>query len=170
MHYPSMFAIYLKGQMLKFKIKIRYIRIFSCLHSSNDFQAKKWYVINLEHSSLYMLYKSPLQTLITTMRLHRNTSLICATLMREKKNPTKLRCKQMPNKIQKSHKCSQFIFACWFVGLSNVIFTKNILYFFIKFFIKVQHQNPFSFHILENLVVICLQDFNKFCELEVHFR
>jgi len=32
------------------------------------------------------------------------------------------------NKIYKSHKCSKFIFAYWFVGLFDVIFTNNVLY------------------------------------------
>lgn len=106
MHCPFMFAIYLKGQMLKFKIKIRYIRIFSCLHSSNDFQAKKGYVINLEHNSQYILYESPLQTLIITMRLHRNTTFICATIMKIKINSNKIKMQANANKIYKSHKCS----------------------------------------------------------------
>ncbi len=35
------------------------------------------------------------------------------------------------------------------------------------FYIKVQHQNPFCFHILENLAIISFQDFNKFCKLEM---
>lgn len=122
--------------MLKFKIKIRYIRIFSCLHSSNDFQANKGYVINLEHNSQYILYESPLQTLITTMRLHRNTTFICATIMKIKINSNKIKMQANANKIYKSHKCSQFIFACWFVGLSIVIFIENILYFSINFLLR----------------------------------
>jgi hypothetical protein len=108
MHCPYVLVIYLKGQMLESIIKIRshFMWMFSCLHSSKDLNAQKLSTMKFELCSKYMLYISPWQTLITTTRLHINTSHICANLIRACINSNSGKIHASPNKICKSHKCS----------------------------------------------------------------
>ncbi len=42
--------------------------------------------------------------------------------------------------------------------------------FYHHSFCRAQHQDPLSFHILENLIPLCLHSFYKFYELQMPFK
>ncbi len=83
----------------KLRSSIHFMWMFSCLHSSKDLNTQKVFVMKLKLCSKYMLYKSPWQTLIVTIRSHTNTSRICANLIKACTDFSSGRIQASPNQI-----------------------------------------------------------------------